>query len=52
VVPLKTAEQRVKATQSDEVLAAAFVHSTDPETFYSSAPPPAANGPAGGARCR
>jgi histidine ammonia-lyase len=51
-IPLKTAEQRVKATQSDEVLAATFVHSTDPEAFYSSAPPPAANTPAGGARCR
>jgi histidine ammonia-lyase len=51
-IPLKTAEQRVKATQSDEVLAATFVHSTDPEAFYSSAPPPAANTPAGGTRCR
>jgi histidine ammonia-lyase len=52
VVPLKTAEQRVKAAQSDEVLAAAFVHSTDPETFYPSDPPAAAIGPAGGARCK
>jgi len=51
-IPLKTAEQRVKATQSDELLAAAFVHSTDPETFYSSAPPPAANAPAASTRCK
>jgi histidine ammonia-lyase len=51
-IPLKTAEQRVKATQSDELLAAAFVHSTDPETFYSSAPPPAANAPATSTRCK
>jgi hypothetical protein len=33
-------------------LAAAFVHSTDPETFYSSAPPPAANAPATTTRCK
>jgi histidine ammonia-lyase len=52
VVPLKTAEQRVQATQADEVLAAAFVHSTDPETFYSNSPPPTVNGTAGGAHCR
>jgi histidine ammonia-lyase len=51
-IPLKTAEQRVKATQSDELLAAAFVHSTDPATFYSSAPPPAANAPATTTRCK
>ncbi len=51
-VPLKTAEQRVKASQSDEVLAAAFVHSTDPERFYSSAPPPVTDAPATVSRCR
>jgi histidine ammonia-lyase len=51
-IPLKTAAQRVKATQSDELLAAAFVHSTDPETFYSSVPPPAANAPATTPRCQ
>jgi histidine ammonia-lyase len=39
-VPLKSAAERVKATQSDETLAAAFVHSTDPEIFYSGSPPP------------
>jgi histidine ammonia-lyase len=51
-VPLKTAEQRVKASQGDEVLAAAFIHSTDPETFYSSAPPPQANASATTLHCR
>ena len=52
IVPLKTAEQRIRASQSDEVLAAAFVHSTDPETFYSSSPPPRANDPVAATRCR
>ena len=33
-VPLQTAAQRVAATQSDEMRSAAFVHTTDPETFY------------------
>jgi histidine ammonia-lyase len=51
IVPLKTAEQRIRAPQSDEVLAAAFVHSTDPETFYSS-PPPRSNDPVAATRCR
>ncbi|HEY0342510.1 MAG TPA: hypothetical protein VGC34_17045, partial [Steroidobacteraceae bacterium] len=52
VVPLKTAEQRIHASQSDETLAAAFVHSTDPELFYSSAPPPGPNEPTAATRCR
>jgi histidine ammonia-lyase len=52
VVPLKNAVERLRATQSDEALAAAFVHSTDPEAFYSSAPPPGANDPVATARCR
>lgn len=52
IVPLKTAEQRIRASQSDEVLAAAFVHSTDPETFYSSPPPPRSNDPVAVTRCR
>ena len=52
IVPLKTAEQRIRASQSDEVLAAAFVHSTDPETFYSSPPPPRSNDPVAATRCR
>ncbi len=52
IVPLKTAEQRIRALQSDEVLAAAFVHSTDPETFYSSPPPPRSNDPVAVTRCR
>jgi histidine ammonia-lyase len=52
IVPLKTAEQRIRAPQSDEVLAAAFVHSTDPETFYSSPPPPRSNDPVAATRCR
>jgi histidine ammonia-lyase len=51
-VPLKTAEQRVKASQSDEMLAATFVHSTDPERFYPSAPPPVTDAPAAVSRCR
>jgi histidine ammonia-lyase len=51
-VPLKTAEQRVKASQSDDVLAALLVHTTDPETFYSSLLPPIAGEPAAGIRCR
>ncbi len=44
--PAENSRERVKATQSDEVLAAAFVHSTDPELFYSGSPPPAADTPA------
>jgi histidine ammonia-lyase len=52
MVPLKTAEQRIRASQSDEVLAAAFVHSTDPETFYPSPPPPRSNDPVALTRCR
>jgi histidine ammonia-lyase len=52
VVPLKTAEQRVQAMQSDEVLAATFVHTTDPETLYSSLPPPTAQDSAPPLRCR
>jgi histidine ammonia-lyase len=51
-IPLKTAEQRLKATQSDEVLAAAFVHTTDPETFYSRMPPTAASESTAARRCR
>jgi histidine ammonia-lyase len=51
-IPLKTAEQRLKATQSDEVLAAAFVHATDPETFYSSMPPTAASESTAARHCR
>ena len=51
-IPLKTAEQRVKASKGDDVLAAAFVHTMDPQTFYSSNPPPAANAPATSTRCR
>jgi histidine ammonia-lyase len=39
-VPLQSAAQRVKATQADETLAATFVHTTDPATFYSDLPPP------------
>ena len=39
-VPLQTAEQRVKATKADETLAAAFVHTTDPASFYPDSPPP------------
>ena len=39
-VPLKTAAQRVKATQADETLAAEFVHTTDPASFYADSPPP------------
>lgn len=39
-VPLKTAAQRVKATKADETLAAEFVHTTDPASFYPDSPPP------------
>jgi histidine ammonia-lyase len=39
-VPLQTAAQRVTATKADEVLAATFVHTTDPDTFYANLPPP------------
>jgi histidine ammonia-lyase len=39
-VPLQTAEQRVKASKPDEMLAATLVHATDPQVFYSSSPPP------------
>ncbi len=52
VVPLKTAEQRIHASQSDETLAAAFVHSTDPGLFYPSAPPPGADEPTATPLCR
>src|ERR1700730_14057812 len=52
IVPLKTAEQRIRASQSDESLAGGFVHSTAPETLYSSAPPPKANDPVAATRCR
>jgi histidine ammonia-lyase len=42
-VPLQTAEQRVKARKADEVLAAIFVHTTDPRSFYPDSPPPQGN---------
>jgi len=51
-VPLQTAAQRVKATKADETLAAAFVHTTDPESFYGSSLPPQGQPPAvSSARC-
>ena len=39
-VPLQTAAQRVRATKADETLAATFVHTTDPASFYADSPPP------------
>ena len=39
-VPLQTAAQRVRATKADETLAATFVHTTDPASFYPDSPPP------------
>jgi histidine ammonia-lyase len=39
-IPLQTTEQRVKASKSDETLAATFVHTTDPRVFYSGVPLP------------
>jgi len=52
-VPLQTATQRVKATKADETLAAAFVHTTDPESFYAGSPPPQGQPPAAlNARCK
>jgi histidine ammonia-lyase len=39
-VPLQTAAQRVRATKADETLAALFVHTTDPTSFYPGSPPP------------
>ena len=39
-VPLQTAAQRVKATKADETLAATFVHTTDPQSFYPDSLPP------------
>jgi len=51
-VPLQTAAQRVKATKADETLAAAFVHTTDPDSFYGSSLPPQGQPPAvPSARC-
>ena len=38
-VPLQTAAQRVKAKKADETLAATFVHTTDPASFYPDSPP-------------
>jgi histidine ammonia-lyase len=53
-VPLQTAEQRVKAAKPDEMLAASFVHTTDPELFYSGWLPPAGRQPMAteSAKCR
>ena len=43
-VPLGPGPMAGGATASEEILAAAFVHSTDPAAFYSGAPPPDGTG--------
>ena len=51
-IPLQTAAQRVTATQSDETRSAAFLHATDPETFYALSLPSGGNTTVTAAHCR
>jgi histidine ammonia-lyase len=51
-VPLLTAAERVAAARSDEMRSAAFVHATDPETFFPLSLPSGGNTAVTAGRCR